>query len=48
MDVRGVGGSEYHTNKVLEVISESHSWMESLVAIRSSSNGALVTDSEGE
>ena len=48
MDKRGVGGSEYHTNKVLEAIEEYHSQMEYLVASASSSNGALVSDSEGE
>ena len=48
MDERGVGVSEYHTNKVLEAIEDSHSRIEYLAYIASSSNGALVSDSDGE
>ena len=48
MDERGFGGSEYHTKKVLKAISESNSLMEYLVASTSSSNGTIVSDSEGE
>ena len=47
MDKRGFGGSEYHTNKVLEAIEEYHSQMEYLVASAGSSKGALGSDSEG-
>ena len=47
-DKRGVGGSEYYTAKFLEKISESHIQMEYLVDNGISSNGVLVSDSEGE
>ena len=44
---RGVGGSEYHNNKLMEATSDSNSRMKYLVSIASSSNGALVSDSKG-
>ena len=45
---RGVGGSEYHTNKVLKAIEEYIKRMKSLVASAASSNDTLVSDSEEE
>ena len=48
MDEKGVGGSEYYTNKLLDAIAESCRQMESLIAIGSSSNDVLVSYSEGE
>ena len=42
MDEMVVGVTEYHTNKVLEVISDYRSLMEALVACAISSNVALV------
>ena len=47
MDKRWVGGSEYHTKKVLDVIEEYSIQMEFLIDITSSSNSALVSNSEG-
>ena len=48
MDEREVGGYKYHTKKVLEAIVESRIWMEFLVDSSIYSNGALLSDSEGE
>ena len=48
MGDRGVGGSEYHTNNLLEEISESNIRIKYLLEIGGSSNGALVSDSEEE
>ena len=44
---RGVSWSEYHTNKVLEAISESNIWVDYLRVSVISSNYVIVSDSEG-